>query len=92
MSIPSHDGWTRCPPGTFRRLAVNLAARRVRQLWLTGLGWAAAALVAAAVTWQAADAVAHHYSGGSAGGSGCGATPCGTSGPCPTPATQPAAK
>jgi hypothetical protein len=46
MTTPSRDGWTRCPPGAFARLAANLSARRQRRVWLIRLAWVAGGLLA----------------------------------------------
>jgi hypothetical protein len=57
MSTSSTNGWTRCPPGSFRRLAANLTARRQRQLWLTWLAWTVGTVLAIAATVGGASAV-----------------------------------
>jgi hypothetical protein len=57
MNTPLSDGWTRCPPGSFRRLAAELTARRQRRLWFTRLAWAAGAAIALAGGWEATSAV-----------------------------------
>lgn len=57
MNTPSSDGWNRCPPGSFRRLAAELTARRQRQLWLTRLAWAAGTAIAIVGGWEATSAV-----------------------------------
>jgi hypothetical protein len=57
MTDPTRNGWTRCPPGTFVRLTGDLAARRTRQAWLTGVGVALGVGLTVAVCWQAAAAI-----------------------------------
>jgi hypothetical protein len=57
MSTPSHDGWTRCPPGAFRRVGAVLAARHLRRLWLTRLALAAGAVLMIVAGWQATSTV-----------------------------------
>jgi hypothetical protein len=86
MSTPSRDGWTRCPPGSFRRLGAVLAARQLRRRWLTRLALAAAALLAMAACWETAVVV-------DAWQSGLWSRPKPTlevGPPCPTPGDPPA--
>lgn len=66
MTDPSSHGWSRCPPGTFRRLAAELTARRLRRLWFTRLAWVTAAALAVGLGWQATAAVSDWSSGKSA--------------------------
>ena len=54
MSTPSHDGWSRCPPGAFRRLGAVLAARQLRRLWLTRFALVVGSLLALAACWETA--------------------------------------
>ena len=88
MNIPS--GWTECPAGAFTRLAANLALKRQREIWLTGLAWAVGALLAVAGSWATAGAIDgwiapdHLSSAGARPGSGCGSTPP----PCSAPSNH----
>ena len=63
MTNPTRDDWGPCPPGTFSRLTTVLAARRTRQMWMTGVGLAAAAVLSIAACWQAAAAIDDWQSG-----------------------------
>ncbi len=94
MKTQSRDGWTRCPPGTFRRLAADLTARRLRAVWMARFAWAVAAVLAGTVAWQAATAVTtgrFAWSGwGGSGTSSCHPAPCAPAAT-PTPATTPPA-
>jgi hypothetical protein len=54
MSTRTSDGWSRCPPGTFRRLGAVLAARQLRRLWLTRFALVVGALLAVAACWETA--------------------------------------
>jgi hypothetical protein len=72
MSTSSTNGWTRCPPGSFGRLAANLTARRQRQLRLTRVTWAVGTALALAASVGGATAIElyifHHRSKPAAGG------------------------
>jgi hypothetical protein len=57
MNTPASDAWGRCPPGSFRRLAAELTARRQRRLWFTWLAWAAGTVIAIIGVWEATSAV-----------------------------------
>jgi hypothetical protein len=81
MIAPSNNGWTRCPPGEFRRLAADLTARRLRRLWITRLAWAAGALLAVAACWQMAAAIdTWHSNGWQFGGTAAQPGKCSTGG------------
>jgi hypothetical protein len=56
MTDPMCDGWVRCPRGTFVRLTSDLAARRVRHMWLTGLGVTLGVVLTAVAGWGAVSA------------------------------------
>jgi hypothetical protein len=76
MTNPTRDGWGPCPPGAFNRLTTNLAARRTRQIWLTGVGVAAALVLTAAASWQAAVAIDDWQSGRNGAAHQCQPPPC----------------
>jgi hypothetical protein len=87
MNTP--DGWTQCPAGAIARLATNLALKRQREMWLTGLAWAVGAILAVAGSWATAGAI----DGWLSPKPGCGtavhpATGCGTA-PATTPSSAP---
>lgn len=54
MNTSSRDGWTRCPPGSFRQLGAILAARQLRRLWFARLAMVVGALLAVAACWETA--------------------------------------
>jgi hypothetical protein len=90
MSTPSANGWTRCPPGSFRRLAANLTARRQRQLWLTRLAWTVGAVVAIAASVGGASAIESYvfYHRTAPGGCGSSSIPVNTNSNPITPAGE----
>jgi hypothetical protein len=85
MSIPTGNGWSRCPPGELTRLASRLSGRR----WIGLLLKVAASLVTLALVVGVGWAVTSYLAGPSGyhpSGAPCGGAPVEPCHPVPAPA------
>lgn len=57
MAISISDGWRHCPAGAIGRLASELTARRLRNLWLTRLAIGVSAVLVTVAGLATAEAV-----------------------------------